>query len=65
MPGMDGRDFVRHLRLKDVDSRIVIASGLEAKAAQRELNADASLEKPFLPEDLLGLVQDLAVPASL
>jgi two-component system chemotaxis response regulator CheY len=62
MPVMDGYTFVHNL--DDVRHRphILILSGERAEKAQRELGADASLQKPFLPEDLIAKVAELAGP---
>jgi ribonuclease P protein subunit RPR2 len=63
MPGTSGLDFCRKLKA-DPDRReipVVILSGNEtAEADARKAGAEAFLEKPFSPLDLLGIVEQLA-----
>ena len=59
MPRMDGRSFYRELRSRGIHSPVLIASAYSARAAQRELGADAAIEKPFEPDHLLAIVQTL------
>jgi two-component system NtrC family response regulator len=59
MPRMDGRSFLKELRVKGMDIPVLIASAYGARAAQRELGAQAAIEKPFDPERLLDLVTEL------
>lgn len=56
MPVMDGRTFYRELRARGVDTPVVIASAYGARAAQAELGAQASIEKPFDPDRLIDTV---------
>jgi ribonuclease P protein subunit RPR2 len=63
MPGVDGLSFCRALKADPVTSTIpvVILSGSEtAEDAAKAVGADAFLEKPFSPLDLLALVEQLA-----
>jgi DNA-binding response OmpR family regulator len=59
MPVMNGRDMF--LRLKDEGQHppVVILSAYDAERERRELGAEASLDKPFTPEDLLEVVDAL------
>jgi DNA-binding response OmpR family regulator len=59
MPVMDGRDFFHSLKPGE-RPHILILSGDHADRARRELGADASLEKPFIPEDLVEKVAELS-----
>jgi CheY-like chemotaxis protein len=59
MPEMDGRHFVRELQASGINVPVVISSAYGAYAAQRELGTEGAIEKPFSPEDLLRLVEDL------
>lgn len=60
MPVMDGRTFFQELRGQGFDIPVVILSAYGARDAQRELNADGSLEKPFESEVLMDQVRQLA-----
>jgi CheY-like chemotaxis protein len=59
MPGMDGRRFVHEIKERELDSKIIIVSAYEAGEAERELKADGSLQKPFAPDDLIALVDNI------
>ncbi|HLG12300.1 MAG TPA: response regulator [Dehalococcoidia bacterium] len=59
MPRMDGRTFLKELREKGKDTPVLIASAYGARAAQRELGAQAAIEKPFDPQRLLDVVTEL------
>ena len=56
MPVMDGYTFVHNLDDARRRPPLIILSGDHADRAQIELGADASLQKPFLPEDLVAKV---------
>ena len=49
MPVMDGRAFYRMLRERGADTPVLLLSAHGARAALRELGADAAIEKPFDP----------------
>jgi CheY-like chemotaxis protein len=57
MPQMDGRGFFYELRARGDHTPVLIASAYGARAAQRELGAEASVEKPFDPEVLISELQ--------
>jgi DNA-binding response OmpR family regulator len=59
MPVMDGRTFYRELRHRGFQIPVVILSAHGAREAQRELQAEAAINKPFLPEDLADKVDEL------
>jgi CheY-like chemotaxis protein len=59
MPGMDGRTFYRAARLKGYEGPVLLCSASNVEAAKRELGADAALGKPFDPDDLLSVVDEL------
>jgi two-component system chemotaxis response regulator CheY len=62
MPVMDGYTFVHNLDDVRYRPSILILSGEHAERARRELGADASLQKPFLPEELIAKVTELSSP---
>jgi DNA-binding NtrC family response regulator len=69
MPGHDGAELVRRLRAAGKRFPAVIMSAHAGEERRRELlggGADRFLPKPFLPEDIEGLVRDLLrdVPAA-
>lgn len=59
MPVMDGRSFYRALRSRGIDVPVLVLSAYGARTAQRELGANAYLNKPFNPEELVSQVRDL------
>lgn len=59
MPVMNGREFFRELRARGTDTPVLILSAFEARRGQRELGANAYLNKPFNPADLVREVRDL------
>src|SRR5688572_843694 len=57
-----GMDIVESIR-KDpqiADVRVVMTSGLDVKKECLQRGADAFLLKPFMPADLIGILQDAA-----
>jgi CheY-like chemotaxis protein len=60
MPVMDGPTFYHELRSRGFDIPVLVLSANGARRAQRELEADAYLDKPFSPDDLLQAVARLA-----
>ena len=52
MPRMDGRAFFRAIRAEGNQTPVLIASAYGALEAQRELGAEAAIEKPFTPDTL-------------
>src|SRR5437867_9008007 len=63
MPEVDGRTFYNECRSAGFEGPVVIVSGFGARRAQRELGAQAALEKPFDPDELIDIVRHL-VPAA-
>ena len=59
MPGTDGRTFYRELRRRGNDAPVIILSAFGAGGARRELDAQAHVEKPFDPDELVQVVQDV------
>jgi two-component system OmpR family response regulator len=57
MPQLDGRGFFRELRARGNRTPVLIASAYDARQAQQELGAEASIEKPFDPEALISELQ--------
>jgi two-component system KDP operon response regulator KdpE len=60
LPEMDGREFFRQARLRGYEGPVIICSAYGATAAQRELGAEAALNKPFNPEELVKMVNALS-----
>jgi DNA-binding response OmpR family regulator len=60
MPVMDGRTFFRELRKQGNNTPVLILSAYGARDAQRELDADGSLEKPFDADVLMNELKQLA-----
>ena len=65
MPRKDGIELIREVRRKWPGTRILAMSGgnrffqQDMLAAARALGADASLDKPFMPSDLIATVRRL------
>lgn len=53
MPVLDGRTFYRKIRDRGLAVPVMILSAFGAHAARRELGAEAALDKPFDPFDLV------------
>ena len=70
MPDVDGLDIIRGIRRIDRNSKVIAISGggaLESQLllnAARAIGADASLQKPFLPSELVALAAVLLTPHS-
>jgi DNA-binding response OmpR family regulator len=64
MPGMDGRAFYRTARNLGYAGPVVICSAYDATATWRELGAEAKLDKPFDPEELLDVIGGLLPSAA-
>jgi len=63
MPGMNGSEFVRHLRQTHPTLPVLVISGLyEAEAEYEGLNVLFRL-KPLPPDNLLASVNDLLQPS--
>jgi DNA-binding response OmpR family regulator len=62
MPVMDGRAFYREMRARGCSTPVLILSAFDARRAQRELNADAWMNKPFDPDELSRTINKLAGP---
>lgn len=65
MPRKDGIELIREVRRKWPSTRILAMSGgnrffqQDMLAAARALGADASLDKPFMPSELIATVRRL------
>lgn len=57
MPVMDGRALIREIRLREIETVVIILSAHGARRAGRELNVRRTLEKPFDPQDLVDQVR--------
>jgi DNA-binding NtrC family response regulator len=64
MPGMNGLEFVAHVREFAPDMPVLVISGLaEAEEEYSHLNVSFRL-KPLLPDHLLSTVHDLLIAAA-
>ncbi|MEX0749912.1 MAG: response regulator [Dehalococcoidia bacterium] len=63
MPVMDGHAFYRELRQRGFDMPVMIVSAHGARQAQRELDAQAAINKPFSPDALSDKVEELLTAA--
>jgi DNA-binding response OmpR family regulator len=59
MPQMDGRGFFQEFRARGYRTPVIVSSAFGARSAQRELGAEASIEKPFEPDALVATVARL------
>lgn len=59
MPVMDGRTCFREMRARGIEAPVLILSAYNAKQAQRELQAEASMNKPFDPGELSDTISEL------
>lgn len=59
MPVLDGPGFFRKLRERGDQTPVLVASSHGARNAQKELGAEAAIEKPFDPDDLIEAVGEL------
>jgi two-component system, chemotaxis family, chemotaxis protein CheY len=61
MPNQEGLETIKQMRIEFPDSRIIAMSGRPTSgtmlAVAQRLGANAALQKPFLPEELLKLVE--------
>ncbi|WP_321490173.1 response regulator [uncultured Hyphomonas sp.] len=63
MPGMSGLDLVRLLRKQGDDTPVVLITAYatpQTRAIASRHQVSAVVEKPFQPDDLLGLIARLA-----
>jgi CheY-like chemotaxis protein len=59
MPGMDGGEFLRRLRMIDPDARVLVMTGRLAPDTAEQLRRDGALgvvDKPFVVEDVLAAI---------
>lgn len=59
MPVMDGQTFFHQLREKGYGTPVIVLTAFDARAASRQLGADAYLRKPFAPTMLVRQVRRL------
>lgn len=59
MPVMDGLEFFRQLRQRGFTTPVIIMSAHGARRAAREIGAEAYLDKPFMPADLIARIEKL------
>jgi CheY-like chemotaxis protein len=56
MPVMGGREFYRRLRATGARVPVVILSAYGAERARTELGAEAAVQKPFEPSELVEVI---------
>ena len=62
MPGMNGADLLEHLRMRGIDTPVIVFTGhLESPLARRAMQAGAAaiLRKPFHDGELLDHLQQI------
>jgi DNA-binding response OmpR family regulator len=59
MPIMNGRAFYRAMRAEGIETPVLILSAYGARAARAELGADAYVDKPFEPDQLISATREL------
>jgi DNA-binding response OmpR family regulator len=59
MPHMDGRTFFREMRALPCDTPVLLLSAYEVRRTQREIGAEAGMDKPFDPDTLTERVKQL------
>ena len=59
MPAMNGREFYRAVREAGIKTPILLLSAYGARAAQIELGANAYVDKPFEPDQLIEATRKL------
>lgn len=64
MPVMDGRELFERLKRCENRPSTIILSAESSERARRELGAEASLQKPFGPDDLIDKVNELSQEAA-
>jgi CheY-like chemotaxis protein len=60
MPVMDGRTLFRSMEAAGNRPAVLVLTANDAAGTRRELGAEASLDKPFDPDDLVDAVMGLA-----
>ena len=62
MPEMDGRSLYWQMRSQGIATPVVVFTAYGASAAQKELNSEAALNKPFDPDALIDVIRGLCPP---
>lgn len=59
LPGENGLDVIRAMRTDEAfeNTRVIMASGMSVKRECLESGADDFLLKPYMPDDLIGLLK--------
>lgn len=62
LAGKNGMEMLQELRLQDdlKDTAIILSSGMDLASEARKAGATAFLLKPYMPEDLIKLIQQYA-----
>ena len=61
MPVMDGESLLRELRVRGIDTPVVVVSGAHWRYDCHAHGADAYLPKPFPPDVLIKTVESFAI----
>lgn len=63
MPVMDGETFMKELGQEHRPHVLLLSGEITVDKVKAEVGADASLSKPFMPEDLVDKVTELSTAA--
>ncbi|MFW5719069.1 MAG: sigma-54-dependent transcriptional regulator, partial [Halanaerobium sp.] len=62
MPGMDGIQFLKEVTEKDIETKVIMITGygsVETAVETLKLGAVDYLRKPFKPEEIISIVEDV------
>ncbi|MFW6281072.1 MAG: response regulator [Halanaerobium sp.] len=62
MPGMDGIQFLKELKNENIDTKVILITGygsVETAVETLKLGAIDYLRKPFKPEEIIEIVEDV------
>ncbi|MFW5873664.1 MAG: response regulator [Bacillota bacterium] len=62
MPGMDGIQFLKEVKEKDIETKVIMITGygsVETAVETLKLGAVDYLRKPFEPEEIISIVEDV------
>jgi DNA-binding response OmpR family regulator len=59
MPEMDGRTFFREARIAGCRAPVIVFSAFESGDGAREIGAEAFVPKPFDPDNLLDVINQV------
>lgn len=58
---INGFDLLKQIRSDELvkDKKVIISSGLDFRVESREAGADGFILKPYMPDDLIGMIKNL------